>query len=205
MLAVQWEPEGHHDLCLLLGQECLAICSGRASATWSLPGRKRERGLKLREAGGEGEGESLTGTEVGGGRRIGELLMIGTGGIEETLGEGEKVVVGGIITGEKGNGRKMMGGEGKEEEEGEGGRKEEEVKVQAGVGTGAGSEEEEMTGVLILMLEVITSGSIIFFALFQYDTGLIPSSAQVLKIGVMETCLTEETPSPLICLCLQRR
>ena len=82
--------------------------------------------------------------------------MTGTGGIAETLQEGEMVVVGGIITGEKGNGRKMMGGEGKEEEEG--GRREEVVKVQSGVGTGAGSEEEEMTGVLILMLEVITSG-----------------------------------------------
>ena len=164
MLAVQWEPEGHHDLCLLLDQECLAIFLGKVSATWSLPGRKRDRGLKLREAGGEGEEESLTGTEVGGGRRTGELLMIGTGGIEETLGEGEKEVVGGgIITGEKGNGRKMMGGEGKGEE---GGRKEEEVKVQAGVEREAGSEEEAMTGVLILMLEVIKSGFLTVLDLF---------------------------------------
>ena len=207
LLEVQWDlEEGHHDLCLLLGQECLATCLGKVSATWSLPGRKREHGLKLKEVGGEGGEENLTETEVGGGRRTGELLMIGTGGIEETLGEGEKVVVGGgIITGEKENGRKMMGGEGKGEEEGEGERREEEVKVQAGVGRGAGSEEEAMTGGLILMLEVITSGFLSIVDLFQYDSGLTPPFAQVLKIGVMETCLTVETPSPLICLCLQRR
>ena len=98
-----------------------------------------------------------------------------------------------------------MGGEGKEEEEEEGGRIEEEVKVLVGAERGAGSEEEEMTGVLILMLEVITSGFLSIVDLFQCDSGLTPPFAQVLKIGVMETCLTVETPSPLICLCLQRR
>jgi len=167
-VAVQWYLEGHHDLYLLLGQECQATFSVKVLGTWSWQGKKRDRGLKLRGAGGEEEGENLRETEVGGGKRTGELLMIATGGIAETLEEGEKVVVGGIITGEKGNGRKMMGGEAKEEE---GGRKGEEVKVQEGVGRGAGREEEIMTGVLILLLEV-------------------------LKTGVMEKCLMEETPFP---------
>ena len=79
--------------------------------------------------------------------------MIATGGIAETLEEGEKAVEGGIITGETGNGRKMVGGEAKEEE---GERKGEEVKVQEGAGREAGRGEELMTGVLILLLEVST-------------------------------------------------
>merc|ERR1719278_2225300 len=64
------------------------------------------------------------------------------------------------------------------EEEGE--RRGEEVKVQEEVGIGAGREKELMTGVLILLLKA-------------------------LKTGVMEKCLTEETPFPSICLCPQRR
>ena len=159
MLAVQLEPEGRQDLYHLLAQECPATCLVKVLATWSWQGRKRDRGLKVREVGGEERGgESLKGTEGGDGRRTGEPLMwIGTGGIEETLGDGEKVVVGGIITGEKGNGRKMRDGEGKAEEEG--GRKEEEVKVvQEEAEKGAESEEGAMiTGVLILLLEVILS------------------------------------------------
>ena len=157
MLAVQWELEGRRDLYLLLARECPATCLVKVLATWSWRGRKRDRGLKVRGVGGEEGGEeSLRETEVGGGRRTGELLMIGTGGIEETLGEGGKAVVGGIITGEKGNGRKMRGGGKEEEEEEEGGRKEEEVKmVQEEAGRGAESEEGAMTtGALILLLEV---------------------------------------------------
>lgn len=177
MLAAQWDPEDHHDLYLLLGQECQATYSAKELGTWSWQEKRRDLGLKLRGAGGEGEEENLIETgEEEGGRRTGELLMIETGGIAETLGGGEKAVEGGIITGEKGNGRKMMGGEGEEEE----GRTGEEVKVLGGVGREAGRGEELMTGLLILLLKA-------------------------LKTGVMERCLTEETPFPSIFLSPQRR
>ena len=152
-MVVQWDLEGHHGLYLLLGQECQATYSVKVLGTWSWQEKKRDRGLKLRGAGGEGEGENLRETEAGGGKRTGELLMIATGGIAETLEEGEKAVEGGIITGEKGNGRKMVDGEVKEEE---GERKGEEVKVQEGAGREAGRGGELMTGVLILLLEVST-------------------------------------------------
>ena len=152
-MAVQWDLGGHRDLYLLLGRECQATCLVKVLGTWSWQGKKRDRGLKQRGAGGEVEEETLRETEAGGGRMTGELLMTGTGGIAETFQEGEMLVVGGIITGEKGNGRKMMGGEAKEEE---GERKGEEVKVQEEVGRGAGREKELMTGVLILLLEVNT-------------------------------------------------
>ena len=208
LLAAQWDPEDHRDLYLLLGQECQATYSAKELGTWSWQEKRRDLGLKLRGAGGEGEEENLIETEEEeeGGRRTGELLMIETGGIAETSGGGGKAVEGGIITGEKGNGRKMMGGEGEEE----GGRTEEEVKDQGGVGRGAERGEELMTGLLILLLEVITfevlhlSGSFSSLALVEFYGDFTSSSAQALKTGVMERCLTEETPFPSIFLSPQR-
>ena len=145
LLEVLWDLGDHLGLCHLLDQVCQAICLVKVLETWSWRGKKRGLGLKQREV-GEGGGEgTLTGIEEGGGRRTGELLMIGIGEIGETLEGGEMVEVEDGIIGERGSGRKMMGGEGKE-----GGMREGEVKIQEGVETGAEIEGGEMTGMLLL-------------------------------------------------------